>query len=106
MSQTTFCDLCKEIIKPSDKKIIFAYYAVTEEDEDTKKLRFKEVLEAIYEGIAYEDKSIKIVEICNSCAGVFAHFISLRKKELIKSRKEVRRMLARKTKKENKLEDK
>jgi tyrosyl-tRNA synthetase len=100
MSQTTFCDLCREIIKPSDKKFLFAYYAITEEDDQTKKERFKEILEALYVGKTYEDKAIKVVEICNPCAGVFAHLMALRKKELIKSRREVRRMLSRKARKD------
>lgn len=106
MSQVTYCDLCREIIKMNDKKFIFAYYAVTEEDEDTKKMRFAEVLDALYKGKTYEDKAIKVVEICNSCSGVFAHFMSLRKKELIKSRREVRKILSRKTRKEKNKENK
>lgn len=100
MSQVTYCDVCREIIKMNDKKFIFAYYAVTEEDEDTKKMRFAEVLDALYKGRTYEDKAIKVVEICNSCSGVFAHFMALRKKELIKSRREVRKILSRKARKE------
>lgn len=100
MSQITFCDLCKEIIKINDKKFLFAMYPVTDEDDETKKLRFKEVLEALYEGKTYEDKCIRVVEICTPCAGVFAHFMSLRKKELIKSRREVKRILSRKVRTE------
>jgi predicted Zn-dependent peptidase len=96
MSQISLCDLCREIITPSDKKFLFAYYAITEEDEETKKERFKEILDALYTGKKFEDKSIKVVEICNACAGVFAHFMGLRKKELIKSRRTVKRMLTRK----------
>jgi hypothetical protein len=101
MSQTTFCDLCREIVKPSDKKFLFAYYAIIEEDDETKKERFKEILEALYTGKKYEDKSIRVVEICSPCAGVFAHFMNLRKKELIKSRREVKRILSRKARKEH-----
>jgi hypothetical protein len=97
MSNLSTCDLCKEIFSLGDKKFIFALYPVTEEDENTKKMRFAEVLDALYKGKMYEDKSIKVAEICNSCAGVFAHFMGLRKKELIKSRREVRRILSRKT---------
>jgi len=100
MSQVTYCDLCREIIKMNDKKFIFAYYSLVEEDEDTKKMRFAEILDALYKGKAYEDKCIKVTEICNQCAGVFAHFMGLRKKELIKSRREVRKILTRKARKE------
>ena len=106
MSQTTFCDLCKEIIKMNDKKFLFAMYPVTDEDDETKKLRLKEVLEALYAGKTYDDKSIRVVEICTPCAGVFAHLMTLRKRELIKSRREVRRLLSRKTRKENNKEKK
>ena len=106
MGQTTNCDICKEIIKPSDKKFIFALYPVTEEAEETKKLRFREMLDALYEGKAQGlDKSIKVAEICNACTGVFAHFMSLRKKELIKARREVRKIFARKTYRDKKKEE-
>jgi len=100
MAQVTYCDLCHEIIKPNDNKFIFAMYPLTEEDENTKKMRFAEILDALYKGKTYEDKAIKVVEICNSCSGVFAHFMSLRKKELILSRREVRKILSRKVRKE------
>ena len=106
MSQMTFCDLCQEIIKPSDKKFLFAMYPVTEEDNETKKEQFKEVLEALYVGAKIEDNGIRVVEICNSCAGVFAYFMNLRKKELIKSKREIRKMLARKVRKEKIKEEK
>jgi hypothetical protein len=106
MSQVTYCDLCREIIKISDKKFLFVMYPVTDEDDETKKLRFKEVLEALYEGKSYDEKCVRVVEICTPCAGVFAHLMTLRKKELIKSRREVRRLLSRKTRKENNKEKK
>ena len=100
MSQLTYCDMCKEIIRPNDKKFIFGYYPCTEEDEETNKQRFEEIIKALYQGRLNKETSIKIVEICSGCAGVFAHFVNLRKKELIKSRREVKRMLTRKAKKE------
>jgi len=102
MSNLCVCDLCKELFSLGDSKFIFALYPVTEEDEDTKKMRFAEVLDALYKGKTYEDKAIKVVEICNSCSGVFAHFMGLRKKELIKSRREVRKILSRKVRTEKK----
>ena len=102
MSNLCVCDLCKELFSLGDKKFIFALYPVTEEDENTKKMRFAEVLDALYKGKTYEDKAIKVVEICNSCSGVFAHFMGLRKKELIKSRREVRKILSRKVRTEKK----
>jgi hypothetical protein len=102
----TTCDLCKEILPEGDKKFVFALYPMNEEDEDTKKMRFAEILDALYKGKRYEDNSIKVTEICNQCAGVFAHFMNLRKKELIKSRREVKRMLSRKVRTEKKKETK
>jgi phosphoenolpyruvate carboxylase len=96
MAQITYCDMCREILKPSDKKFLFGYYPCTEEDEETNKQRFEEIIKALYQGKLNKETSIKIIEICTGCAGVFAHFVNLRKKELIKSRREVRRMLSRK----------
>ena len=106
MAQVSFCDLCAEIIKPNDKKFLFAYYSVTEEDEETRKTRYKEILEALYDGKAYSDNVIRVVETCTICAGVFAHFMSLRKKELIKARREVKKMFTRKAYKEKQKEAK
>jgi len=106
MAQVSFCDLCKEIIKPNDKKFLFAYYSVTEEDEETRKTRYKEILEALYDGKAYSDNIIKVVETCTPCAGVFAHFMTLRKKELIKARREIKKIFARKVYKEKQKEAK
>jgi len=106
MSNLCVCDLCKELFSLGDKKFIFALYPISEEDEDTKKMRFAEVLDALYKGKAYEDKCIKVAEICNRCAGVFAHFMSLRKKELIQSRREVRKILSRKARRDKKKENK
>jgi len=100
MSQLTYCDMCKELLKPSDKKFIFGYYPCTEEDEETNKQRFEELIKALYAGKLNKETSIKIIEICAGCAGVFAHFVNLRKKELIKSRREVKRMLTRKVRAE------
>ena len=100
MSNLCVCDLCKEVFSLGDTKFIFVLYPVTEEDENTKKTRFAEVLDALYKGKSYKDKSIKVTEICNQCAGVFAYFMGLRKKELIKSKREVKRMLSRKARKE------
>ena len=100
MAQLLLCDLCKEIIKTNDKKYIFAYYKVNqEEDEETRKMQFEELIKNIYAGKC-DDRNIKVVEICDKCIGVFGHFMSLRQKELKKSRKEVKRILARKVRTE------
>ena len=100
MAQMTYCDLCKEIIKQGDKKYIFALYLLSEEDEETRRTRYEEILKALSEGRCMNDNHIKVAEVCERCASVFAHFLNLRKKELIKSRREVKRMLSRKTRKE------
>jgi len=104
MAQLLLCDLCKEIIKLRDKKYIFGLYCVTEEDEETRKIRFEELVKDIYEGKCHSNNNIKIAEICEKCVGVFAHFMNLRKKELIKSRKEVKKILSRKVRTEKKKE--
>lgn len=107
MSALTICDMCRELMKPSDKKFLFACYPVTEEDEQTNKQRFEEIIKAVYEGkYRNAETAIKVIEVCTGCAGVFAHFINLRKKELIKSRREVRRMLSQKIRRAKKKEEK
>ena len=50
MAQLVLCDMCKELIKTGDKKFLFAYYPITNEDEETNKQRFEEFLKALYEG--------------------------------------------------------
>ena len=106
MSNLSICKLCKEIFGLGDDKYIFALYLLKEEDEDIKKIRFAEVLDALYKGKEYDDKYIKVAEICSQCAGVYAHFMELRKKELIKSKREVKRILSRKAYKEKIKENK
>ena len=106
MASLSICDMCREYLKPSDKKFLFAYYPVTEEDEETNKQRFEELVKALYDGKRNAETSIHILEVCTGCAGVFAHFMNLRKKELIRSRREVGKMLRRKVRAEAKKKDK
>lgn len=103
MSAIICCDLCREIIKPNDRKYIFAYYVVTETDEETRKSQFEEIIKAIYSGkYNYANEDIKVVEICEQCVGIFSKFMMLRHEDLAKSKKAVKKLLELKSKQEEK----
>jgi hypothetical protein len=103
MAQLLLCDLCREIIGIGDKKFIFGYYAISEEDEETKNKRYAEFLGALAEGKQCTCEGIRVVEVCEQCVGIFAKSMNLRGQALINARKELKKMLqakARKTKRE------
>ena len=99
MSQLTLCDLCRELIKQGDQKFLFGYYAVVEENDETKKERFEELLKELYKGRTPTNahQAIKIYEICPKCVGVFAKCMTLREEDLQRARKEVQKLLSRKS---------
>jgi hypothetical protein len=97
------CDLCKSLIKQGDNKFLFGYSVVKEqEDEETRKQHFAEVLDALYKGKHRIDGEIKIVEICSKCVTVFASMMKMRQEDLKKVHEEISKILVKKMKTEKK----
>ena len=94
--QTTFCDLCGELVKVGDKKYILGVHQVTEEAEEERQQQLIEVLKELYKEMKSSQRRVKIYEMCPKCLQVFLRFITLRKCELEKAKQEISRLLTKK----------
>ena len=96
--QICVCDICKEPIKHKDRKCLIAINVAPEENKAIKEEEYKEMLMSVFCEMQNPNRAIPLYEICGKCLEVFYHFINIRKDELEKTRKELKKMLSKKNK--------
>lgn len=94
--QLTYCDLCGEPIKVGEKKYILGVHCVTEEPEEERQAQLVEVLKELYKEMKTSQRRVQVYEMCPKCLQVFLRFITLRKSDLDKAKREVSRLLKKK----------
>lgn len=87
MSITNFCDICRQPIKPNDKKYTFLSQELVEIDKSGKN-----EIEIIHEYMKQKQEA-KVEEICVSCKKVYDYvFKKLRLEQVNKIKKELESM--------------
>ena len=98
MSQITTCDICHEFIKLGESKCLISMNVSPETTKQIKEEEYKDMLLSVFCEMQNPARNIPLYEICGKCLGVLYHFINIRKDELEEARKEMKKLLVKKTK--------
>ena len=90
--QLTYCDICHELIKIGDKKYILGVNPVKQESEKIEEELKKNVYDYLRH-VQHQTEKIQIMEICEECKKVLEYFFHIRKKELEKTKLELKKII-------------
>jgi len=79
--KVTFCDKCRQVIKPTQQKYILALLPVIENQEGLNIEALLDMIKLQYEA-KYKSDQIKVEEICEECKKVVDYFFDVRIEEL------------------------
>ena len=86
-----YCDICQELIKKGDKKILLGINSTIEKNSDNEvnETMTQEEIKKAIQSYQSEYKAIKIYEICNSCKELIERLLTLRRQEIKKIKDEL-----------------